>query len=73
VKDRELFFGVVKAAFAQRRKTLVNALAAVYGDRLSRGAIGEIVLSCGLDEKVRGEVLGVPEFAAVANKMGNMI
>ena len=69
IRDRELFFRVVRAAFAQRRKTLVNALAASFGDRLSKAGIGEIIRSCGFDEKIRGETLGVPAFAAIADQM----
>ena len=69
IADKELFFSVVKAAFLQRRKTLVNALTASFGDRLPKGEIGEIVASCGFDGRIRGETLGIPEFAAIANKM----
>ena len=38
--DEAAFFGVVRAAFAQRRKTLLNALSAAYGSRCSKEEIG---------------------------------
>ena len=40
--DREAIFAVVKAAFAQRRKTLLNALSAAYGSRFSKDELRQI-------------------------------
>lgn len=70
VADERAFFAVVRAAFAQRRKTLFNALSAVYGGRFSRDELRQILLSCGLDENVRGERLGLAQFAALARALG---
>ncbi|MDR0838546.1 MAG: 16S rRNA (adenine(1518)-N(6)/adenine(1519)-N(6))-dimethyltransferase RsmA [Oscillospiraceae bacterium] len=70
VADADFFFRVVKAAFAQRRKTLVNALAA-GGFGLSKDAIGEVVTGCGIGALARGETLGIPEFAEIAKKLKN--
>jgi len=61
-EDEKTFFKVVRAAFGQRRKTLVNALYAVFGESLSKDEISKIVAGCNLDINVRGEVLGVDEF-----------
>ena len=69
VHDRDRFFQVVRAAFAQRRKTLLNGLCAAYGSRLSKGELAEIIAGCGLDAGVRGERLGIPEFAALADAL----
>ncbi|MCI9308339.1 MAG: ribosomal RNA small subunit methyltransferase A [Oscillospiraceae bacterium] len=64
--DRGAIFAVVKAAFAQRRKTLLNALSAAYGSRFSKDQLRQIVLDCGLPETVRGERLGLDDFSRLA-------
>lgn len=58
----ERFFEVVAAAFAQRRKTVRNALAAVFPADAVDAALG----GCGVDPRARAETLGLDEFAAVA-------
>lgn len=68
--DERAFFAVVRAAFAQRRKTLLNALSAAYGSRFSREELHQAITDCGLDENVRGERLGLEEFAALARRLG---
>ena len=57
-----MLFSVVRAAFMQRRKTLVNALYSAFGRDLSKGGIIEVVKKCGFDVNVRGERLGLEEF-----------
>lgn len=69
VDDEREFFRVVRAAFLQRRKTLVNALASAYGEKLSKAAVSDAVKSCGFDERVRGETLDIRGFAAVASAL----
>lgn len=66
VKSEALFMRVVKAAFAQRRKTLVNALAAGFGE-LSKESIEKCIINSGFDAKIRGEVLSIGDFAKIAN------
>ena len=70
VQDEKRFFRLVKAAFGQRRKTLLNALAAGLGG-VERDSIRAAILSCGLPEDIRGEHLGIPEFAALTAALGN--
>ncbi len=70
VQDEKRFFRLVKAAFGQRRKTLLNALAAGLGG-VERDSIRAAILSCGLPEDIRGERLGIPEFAALTAALGN--
>ena len=65
VKDRDLFFRVANAAFALRRKTMVNNLCATF--RVDRAKAVEWVTEAGLDEKIRGEKLTLEELAALAN------
>ena len=68
VADEALFFRVVRAAFAQRRKTLSNALAAGF-PALGKERIIEVLSSCGLSPAVRGEALTIEQFAAIANRL----
>ncbi len=65
VADEAFFFRVVYAAFALRRKTLVNSLMTAFG-ALGKDRLAEAVVSCGLDANVRGERLGLEEFARLA-------
>ena len=67
--DRGAIFAVVKAAFAQRRKTLLNALSAAYGSRFSKDQLRQIILDCGLPETVRGERLGLDDFSRLARHL----
>ena len=64
--DETAFFRVVRAAFNQRRKTLANALDGLCGRERAAAAIA----ACGLDGNVRGEALGLEEFAALTNAIG---
>ena len=66
VADEAFFFKTVYAAFALRRKTLVNSLMTVFGQQYTKEGLTEIVTSCGLDTNVRGERLGLAEFAALS-------
>ena len=69
VDDEAHFFRVVRAAFAQRRKTLVNSLSAVLGTQLSKEELVSRVLSCGLPENIRGERLSISDFAALSKAL----
>ena len=68
VKDEKLLFRVVKAAFGQRRKTLQNALAAGLGD-YTKEEIAVAIATCGLDARIRGEILDIPAFCALADAL----
>lgn len=67
--DRELFFKVVKCAFGQRRKTLLNTLCNQGGFGFSKDEMTEIINSAGLNEKVRGEAMSIEEFARLSDKI----
>ena len=69
VKDEGFFFKVVKAAFGQRRKTLLNALTSTFGNQLSKDQLRQILQSCEIPLDIRGERLDIPVFAALADKM----
>ena len=72
VKDKEIFFRVVRAAFGMRRKTLLNALSAYFGE-LTKQDIENVLVSCGLDPKIRGEVLDVGGFAQISDEIFNKL
>lgn len=65
----DTLFAVIHAAFAQRRKTLLNALSAAYSSRFSKDQLRQIILDCGLEETVRGERLGLEEFTALVHRL----
>lgn len=65
VKDASLYFKVIKAAFALRRKTLLNALSSGLG--LSKDKVSDILENAEIDEKRRGETLSDEEFARITN------
>ena len=68
IHSKELFFRVVRASFAMRRKTLQNGLASGFPELGKTGA-GEVIASCGLPASVRGETLEIGQFAAIANEI----
>jgi len=67
VSDEKFFFSLVRAAFNMRRKTLVNALMPILGERLGKDGIAEVLSSMGLDTKIRGERLSLSDFAMLAD------
>ena len=66
VGDEAFFFKTVYAAFALRRKTLVNSLLTVFGQQFTKEELTKRVVDCGLDASVRGEKLGLAEFVALS-------
>lgn len=64
VDDERIFFRVVKAAFAQRRKTFSNSMKTTG---LSKEQIAAILEQAGIDGQRRGETLGLQKFADLAN------
>ena len=64
LRDLEVFHHVVRAAFGQRRKTLKNALSAMFADDAIASLAG-----CGVDLSRRGESLRLAEFAALSDAL----
>ena len=67
VKDEEQFFHVVNAAFALRRKTMLNNLCATF--RVDRDIAMAWLQTAGLDEKIRGEKMNLEELARLSDAM----
>ncbi len=70
VDDEDMLFRVIAAAFAQRRKTLVNALSSGIPG-LSKEKLCQLLAECNIDEKIRGEKLDIGTFAMISNKIFN--
>lgn len=68
ISDTGLFFRVVRSSFAMRRKKLSNGLAAGFPE-LGKSGAEETLAACGFPENIRGEALGIPEFAKIANEI----
>ena len=68
VKDEELMFKIIRAAFNQRRKTLVNAISAGVNG-ITKEAAERAIADSGLDVRVRGEALGIAEFIQIADRL----
>ena len=72
VEDQNVFFRCVRASFAMRRKKLGNGLASGFPE-LGKAGAAEVIAACGFPENVRGETLGIPEFARLANEIARRI
>ena len=68
ILDQDIFFRTVRASFAMRRKKLSNGLASGFPELGKQGA-AEVIEAAGFDANVRGETLGIPEFARIANEI----
>ena len=66
LRDEKFFWSVVRAAFGQRRKQLVNTLRAVCADE---ERLRHALQHCDIDAKRRGETLSLQEFAALSEAL----
>lgn len=67
IRDYKVFHECVKAAFAQRRKTLINSMSGAAKLAIDKEAIKDIILSLNLKEQTRGEELSVEQFISLSN------
>ena len=67
VKDEDFLFLLIRAAFGQRRKTLVNSLTNASFLSLSKEEILHALSEMGVSETVRGEALTLEAFAKLSN------
>ena len=70
VADDAVFFRAVRSSFAMRRKKLSNGLASGFPE-LGKAGAEDVLKVCGFPENVRGETLGIPEFARIANEIAS--
>lgn len=66
-ENEKLFFKIVKSAFGQRRKTLVNALTKSPYINLSKDSVIDALEVMGMNFGIRGERLSVEEFVELSN------
>lgn len=67
VSNEKLMFKIIKAAFGQRRKTLVNCLFKANFFGISKDELGEYLEQCGVDRNVRGEALDLKTYAMLTD------
>ena len=68
--DEKLFFRLVRAAFGQRRKTLLNALT---GAGLTKEQCRAGLAAAGIAESLRGEQLSLADFARLSDAVGGIL
>ena len=73
VHNKKLFIEVVKASFAQRRKTLINSLTNSNLFSLDKEAIKNIINKLEIDENIRGEALSLAQFIQLTNTIEDYI
>jgi 16S rRNA (adenine1518-N6/adenine1519-N6)-dimethyltransferase len=67
-KDEALMFRTIKAAFEQRRKTLLNALSSGIRE-LSKEALAQAIADCGFRPDIRGEKLDIADFVRLSDRL----
>lgn len=67
-ESEEIFFRTVKAAFEQRRKTLLNALCAGFSS-LEKTVLADVIARVGLPADIRGEKLDTATFVALSDEI----
>ena len=68
ILDESIFFRAVRASFAMRRKKLSNGLVSGFPE-LGKSGAAEVIQRAGFEANIRGETLGIPEFAKIANEI----
>lgn len=70
IKDEKVFFRMVKSAFAQRRKTILNSLSSGMG--LGKDKILSAVEAVGLSQTARAESLTMEQLTALSNELSEV-
>lgn len=67
VKNEEKFFKLIKVAFLQRRKTLLNTVS--NNGLVEKERMLEILKELNIDERIRGEKLSIQQFAEISDRL----
>lgn len=67
VKDENKMFNIIRAAFNQRRKTLVNSLNNAAGINVTKAAVADALDKMGISQTIRGEALTLEQFALLSD------
>ena len=70
--DEQFLFKVIRAAFNQRRKTLINAISSQIPG-VTKEQAERAVTESGFDARIRGETLDIGKFATIADKLAAII
>ncbi len=68
VKNEKLFFRIVRAAFSQRRKQIINPLSGELG--IAKSELAELFTAAGIKQTARAEELTLKDYAALCDKIG---
>lgn len=69
VKDEKLLFKLIRAAFMERRKTLLNAVKNSRELDIPKERVEEVLTDLGIDTRIRGEALNLQQFALLADSL----
>ena len=69
VMDEHLMFGIIRASFNQRRKTMTNSVCNCAPLGISKEMLLEALQKCGLSPTVRGEALTLAQFAKLSDEV----
>ena len=69
MNDEQRLFAVIRGAFSQRRKTLLNALSSSL--MLDKSIVNDILESAGVDPTLRAERLTLEDFGRIADELGD--
>ena len=73
VQDEKLMFGIIRASFNQRRKTLVNGLGNAPELHLPKEKTAAVLEEMDLSPSVRGEALDLAGFAELSNRLKKIL
>ena len=71
VLDEKLFFKMIKSAFAQRRKTILNSISSGMG--IDKAKLSQAIQNAGLSQTARAEALTMEELTDLSNKIYEVI
>ena len=71
VNDEKLYFRVVRGAFSQRRKTVLNSVSSALG--IDKATLTQAFSEAGVNPALRPEAMSLENFAALSNAIGGRI
>ncbi|MBQ7615374.1 MAG: 16S rRNA (adenine(1518)-N(6)/adenine(1519)-N(6))-dimethyltransferase RsmA [Butyrivibrio sp.] len=72
VRDEKYMFDIIRTSFNQRRKTLSNSLSSNPSLGVSRQEVQDALQKMGMDERARGEILSLEQFAELSDILQSM-
>lgn len=73
VQNEKFFFDVIRASFAQRRKTIMNNLSNSLSDKINKKDIENALAAAQIDPKRRGETLTIVEFGRLSDELHSLL